>query len=116
VSGIPAPEPPDAFRRILELALDFRGAPAGESAEGPDLEDDAALLEAALEGESEPPGPAATLEGPPEPLSHFLSRATRAYVTEVLRRAGGRRAEAARLLGIDRTTLYRLMKRHGIAG
>ena len=35
-------------------------------------------------------------------------------VRGALRETGGRRAEAARLLGVERTTLYRLMKRFGI--
>jgi DNA-binding NtrC family response regulator len=38
----------------------------------------------------------------------------RAYVMNVLERARGSMSEAARLAGIDRTNLRRLMKRHGV--
>jgi transcriptional regulator of acetoin/glycerol metabolism len=36
-------------------------------------------------------------------------------VESALERAGGRRADAARLLGISRTTLWRRMKELGLA-
>jgi len=98
------PEPVDPLRRMLKLALD--DAEETELVErDPDPSDfsDAALLDAALNPEL-------------EPLDRFLGRATRVYVAEVLRRTGGGRTATARILGIDRTTLYRLMKRHGIHG
>ncbi|MEM7048687.1 MAG: sigma-54 dependent transcriptional regulator [Acidobacteriota bacterium] len=41
-----------------------------------------------------------------------LDQATARALDEALAASGGRRAEAAALLGIDRTTLYRLLKRH----
>ena len=47
-------------------------------------------------------------------LQAFLDRAAAHRITEVLEACAGKRVEAARRLGIDRTTLYRLMRRHGI--
>ena len=49
-------------------------------------------------------------------LQEALDRATVQSIEAALRAAEGGRNEAARALGIDRTTLYRLMKRHGIEG
>ena len=36
------------------------------------------------------------------------------YLTELVRAAEGNMSKAARLAGVDRTTLYRLMERHGM--
>jgi transcriptional regulator of acetoin/glycerol metabolism len=47
-------------------------------------------------------------------LQAFLDAAARERIEAALAAAGGKRVEAARQLGIDRTTLYRLMRRHGI--
>ena len=47
-------------------------------------------------------------------LQDAVDRATEERVRGALRETSGRRAEAARLLGVERTTLYRLIKRFGI--
>ena len=47
-------------------------------------------------------------------LQDAVDRATEDRVRGALRETSGRRAEAARLLGVERTTLYRLIKRFGI--
>ncbi len=49
-------------------------------------------------------------------LQECLDRATADRIRAALKAADGRRADAALSLGIDRTTLYRLMKRLGMAG
>lgn len=43
-------------------------------------------------------------------MGHFEQR----YLTTMLKRAAGNMSRAARLAGIDRTTLYRLMEKHGL--
>jgi DNA-binding NtrC family response regulator len=48
-------------------------------------------------------------------LQEFLDRAAAARIREALRSAGGVKVDAARDLGIDRTTLYRLMRKLDIA-
>jgi DNA-binding NtrC family response regulator len=58
------------------------------------------------------PGPARSPTG--GTLQQVVDRATEERVREALEVAGGRRAEAASALGIERTTLYRLMKRFEI--
>ena len=47
-------------------------------------------------------------------LQEFLDRAAAERIRRVLEETGGKRVEAARRLGIDRTTLYRLMRRYAI--
>ncbi|MCA9657253.1 MAG: sigma-54-dependent Fis family transcriptional regulator, partial [Myxococcales bacterium] len=49
-------------------------------------------------------------------LQEYLDAATVERVREALREADGVRVEAARALGIERTTLYRIMRRFGIVG
>jgi transcriptional regulator of acetoin/glycerol metabolism len=36
------------------------------------------------------------------------------YLTWLVERAGGNMSKAARIAGVDRTTLYRLMEKHGL--
>ena len=43
-----------------------------------------------------------------------LAEFEKAYLSKVVRRAKGVMSEAARVAGVDRTTLYRLMQKHGI--
>ena len=49
-------------------------------------------------------------------LQDFLDQAAARRIRDVLEETGGVRVEAARTLGIDRTTLYRLMRKYGITG
>ncbi len=59
-----------------------------------------------------PPAPAADR---PATLAEALARAESAAIRATLERAGNRRAEAARLLGISRKSLWERMRRHGIS-
>ncbi len=47
-------------------------------------------------------------------LQEFLDAAAAERIRRVLEQTAGKRVEAARRLGIDRATLYRLMRRYGI--
>jgi len=51
---------------------------------------------------------------PAATLRDHLDRATREHLERVLAQHRGRRGEAARALGVDRATLYRLMRRLGL--
>ena len=57
--------------------------------------------------------PGATAD-PNETLNEHLDRAAAEKIRSVLHDAGGVRLDAAKRLGIERTTLYRLMKKYGI--
>jgi two-component system response regulator HydG len=48
------------------------------------------------------------------PLQAYLDRAAKEHVRAALFATRGARSDAARQLGIDRTTLYRLMKKYGL--
>ncbi len=43
-----------------------------------------------------------------------LTQFERSYLTALVNRASGNMSKAARLAGVDRTTLYRLMEKHGL--
>ncbi|MGB1778480.1 MAG: sigma-54-dependent transcriptional regulator [Longimicrobiales bacterium] len=45
---------------------------------------------------------------------HVLSQFEVGYLTQLVRDSGGNISDAARQAGVDRTTLYRLMEKHGI--
>jgi transcriptional regulator of acetoin/glycerol metabolism len=44
----------------------------------------------------------------------LLAKFDKQFLQRVIARAGGNLSKAARLAGIDRTTFYRLMERHGL--
>ena len=60
------------------------------------------------------PGSSGAPDDPGEALQAFLDRAAEERIRGALAETGGVRVEAARRLGIDRTTLYRLMRKHSI--
>lgn len=90
--------------RELENALE-RGVVL---ARGDTLELDDLLIDA----ESEQPR--IEENGPAKGLQTFLDQAAAERVRTVLKEVHGARTEAAKRLGIDRTTLYRLMRKYGI--
>lgn len=47
-----------------------------------------------------------------EARDQVMSEFERTYLSEIIRRADGNMSQAARLAGVDRTTLYRLMQKH----
>jgi transcriptional regulator with PAS, ATPase and Fis domain len=66
--------------------------------------------------EAEPPAAGAGVEAATEPaLADWLDQRAAARIREVLAASGRSRGEAARRLGVDRTTLWRWMQRLGIA-
>jgi DNA-binding NtrC family response regulator len=54
-------------------------------------------------------------DGPCPSLTDDLAAIQRSKVIEVLRREGGNKSQAARVLGIDRRRLYRLLEKYSIA-
>jgi len=46
---------------------------------------------------------------------HLVAQFEQGYLYNLLNRAGGNLARAARMASIDRATLYRLIEKHGIA-
>lgn len=56
-----------------------------------------------------------SIEGPfHEVKDRVIASFERDYLTQLLTRAGGNMSKAARQAHIDRTTLYRLMEKHGL--
>ena len=92
------------LENVIERAVVLSGAEV--------LTPDALALDPGIsEPLSKPPSAPAT---PDETLQVYLDRATAAKIKAALDAAHGNRAEAAATLGVDRTTLYRLMKRLGL--
>jgi len=66
------------------------------------------------------PEESVSIEGDPvEPGFHaararLIANFERRYLTWLVKRAGGNMSRAARIAGVDRTTLYRLMEKHGL--
>lgn len=46
--------------------------------------------------------------------ARLIANFERRYLAWLVKRAGGNMSRAARLAGVDRTTLYRLMQKHGL--
>jgi DNA-binding NtrC family response regulator len=69
---------------------------------------------------TEPAAAAAVdVDGPPGESYHaarerLLSAFERRYLARLVQQAGGNMSKAARIAGVDRTTLYRLMERHSL--
>ncbi|MBE2252823.1 MAG: sigma-54-dependent Fis family transcriptional regulator [Myxococcus sp.] len=61
------------------------------------------------------PTPGAAHTGLPSGVMESLAQVERRHITEVLRACGGKSTDAARVLGIGRTTLWRKMKEYGLA-
>ncbi|MEO8451588.1 MAG: sigma-54 dependent transcriptional regulator [Gemmatimonadota bacterium] len=65
-----------------------------------------------------PPPPAITLADSGEPYhmakERVIAQFEKAYLTDLVARAGGNMSKAARLASVDRTTLYRLMDKHNV--
>ncbi|KPK79391.1 MAG: hypothetical protein AMS25_12795 [Gemmatimonas sp. SM23_52] len=59
-----------------------------------------------------------TFEWVDEPYHAARDRVTaefeRRYLSSIVAQAGGNMSKAARIAGIDRTTIYRLMEKHGL--
>ena len=89
----------NAIERAVVLAR-------GERIELEDL-----LLDASGDATSDPSGAAASSQS----LHDFLDHAAARQIESVLAEVGGVRTKAAERLGVDRTTLYRLMRKYGIS-
>ena len=65
-------------------------------------------------GAAVPSATVANAEDEADTLQATLDRAATVRIKAALDSAGGNRNDAATMLGVDRTTLYRLMKRLGL--
>jgi DNA-binding NtrC family response regulator len=101
------------LRNLLERAMILS---PGDVLAGLDLPPAPPPVAAAAGAPAAAPGgaPAAGAEGQEATLRSILARSERAAVVEALRRAGGVRKEAARLLGIDQRNLAYYFRKHGI--
>jgi transcriptional regulator of acetoin/glycerol metabolism len=52
--------------------------------------------------------------GPPGSLQEHVNQTSREHVLSVLDRTNWRKKEAAEILGVDRATLYRMLKKYSI--
>ena len=80
-------------------------------ARGERIELDDLLVETSAGGEGDS-GPREI--GSAGSLQDFLDESAAEKIRSVLEEVGGKRVEAARRLGVERTTLYRLMRKYGI--
>jgi len=97
--------------RELENAIERAVVLARADAIAPE---DLLLEESAAKVEKGSQGAAAGAELAGGSLQDCIDHAAAARIRAALDAAGGQRHEAARALGVDRTTLYRMMKRLGI--
>jgi DNA-binding NtrC family response regulator len=75
---------------------------------------DIPIYEDASEWPAEPSVAATVMdEGYHAAKDRVVAQFEREYLTRLINRAGGNMSKAARLACIDRTTLYRLMEKHG---
>src|SRR3989442_685025 len=83
------------------------------------LPDDIPFITSNGQRATPPPAPGALI-GSPAGATHYASRDRmlaefdRQYLIRLVQLAGGNMSKAARLAGIDRATLYRLIERHGM--
>ncbi|HEX9486329.1 MAG TPA: sigma-54 dependent transcriptional regulator [Gemmatimonadales bacterium] len=90
-----------------------------QPADIPFQDDGAAAASAAASAPAVTDGLLAEAEGMPTQTFHsardrLLAEFERRYLSQLVKQAGRNMSRAARIAGVDRTTLYRLMDRHGL--